>query len=216
MQTHIKNKRESKGESGAGRTKAARGGIPADPKAGTGKNRAKLRRVRVPAGCTPDGPLPFEVNHMQENYVISIRGRQKVDDEVGEIELTTVGSYVRRGSSRYIVYKEYMADQSPSTRTSILKIDGDSRLTLMRHGGDNTRLILENGKRHLCQYDTEYGNMMIGVFTSRLSSHLGDTGGSLEVIYTLDINSALSSLNELSITVKEAKNTDVQNRAAGD
>lgn len=212
MQKHIKNKKR---EIDADRTKTARGGEPAGLPSDTGRQRAKLRRIRVPSGNLPDASYPFEVNQMQENYLISIRGRQKVDDEVGEIELTTLGSYVRRGSSRYIVYKEYMADQSPSTRTSILKIDGDSRLTLMRRGGDNTRLILENGKRHLCQYDTEYGNMMIGVFTSRLSSHLGDTGGSLEVIYTLDINSALSSLNELSITVKEAKNTDVQNRTAG-
>jgi uncharacterized beta-barrel protein YwiB (DUF1934 family) len=81
----------------------------------------------------------------------------------------------------------------------------------MRKGGDNTRLILENGKRHLCQYDTGYGNMMIGIFTSRLDSELGDAGGSLQVSYTLDINSNLSSLNELSITVKEAKNSNVEN-----
>lgn len=148
---------------------------------------------------------------MRENYLISIKGRQKVDGEVGEVELTTLGSYVKRGASRYIVYKEYTSDDNSSSRTSILKIDGSSRLTLMRKGGDNTRLILENGKRHLCQYDTGYGNMMIGIFTSRLDSELGDAGGSLQVSYTLDINSNLSSLNELSITVKEAKNSNVEN-----
>ncbi len=150
---------------------------------------------------------------MEENYLISIRGRQKVDDEVGEIELTTVGSYVKRGNSRYIVYKEYTSDDHSNTRTSVLKIDGTSRVTLMRGGSDSTRLILENGKRHLCQYDTEYGNMMIGIFTNKLNSDLNDTGGSLEVSYTLDVNSAISSLNELSITVKEARNKDVKNRA---
>ncbi|MCI1955784.1 MAG: DUF1934 domain-containing protein [Oscillospiraceae bacterium] len=148
---------------------------------------------------------------MRENYLISIKGRQKVDGEVGEVELTTLGSYVKRGASRYIVYKEYASDDNSSSRTSILKIDGSFRLTLMRKGGDNTRLILENGKRHLCQYDTGYGNMMIGIFTSRLDSELGDAGGSLQVSYTLDINSNLSSLNELSITVKEAKNSNVEN-----
>lgn len=148
---------------------------------------------------------------MRENYLISIKGRQKVDGEVGEVELTTLGSYVKRGASRYIVYKEYTSDDNSSSRTSILKIDGSFRLTLMRKGGDNTRLILENGKRHLCQYDTGYGNMMIGIFTSRLDSELGDAGGSLQVSYTLDINSNLSSLNELSITVKEAKNSNVEN-----
>lgn len=152
---------------------------------------------------------------MQENYLISIRGRQKVDDEVGEIELTTLGSYVKRGSSRYIVYKEYTSEEQNRSRTSILKVDGDSRVTLMRAGADSTRLILENGKRHLCQYDTEFGNMMIGVFTSRLHSELNDGGGSLEVSYTLDINSALSSLNEIFITVKEAADSDVKNSTEG-
>lgn len=143
---------------------------------------------------------------MQENYLISIKGRQKVEDGTGEVELTTLGSYVRRGNCRYIVYKEYTSEENDKTRTSILKIDGDSKVVLMRAGGDNTRLILESGKRHLCQYDTEFGDMMIGVFTSRVRSSLDDLGGHLELSYTLDINSSLSSQNDISITVKEAKN----------
>ncbi len=148
---------------------------------------------------------------MDESYLISIKGRQNVDGEVGEVELTTLGSYVKRGKSRYILYKEYASEENTTPRTSILKIDGGSRLTLMRRGGDTTRLILESGKRHLCQYDTGYGSLMIGIFTNRFESELNDAGGSLNVSYTLDINSALSSLNELFITVKEAKNNDVKN-----
>lgn len=152
---------------------------------------------------------------MQENYLISIKGRQRMDDETGEVELTTFGSYVRRGDSRYIVYKEYTSEDKNTTRTSILKIDGANKVTLMRGGEDSTRLILERGKRHLCQYDTEFGNMMIGVFTSRVQSELDDLGGKLEVSYTLDINSSLSSQNEIFITIKEANNKDVQISAAG-
>ncbi|MCI1966238.1 MAG: DUF1934 domain-containing protein [Oscillospiraceae bacterium] len=152
---------------------------------------------------------------MQENYLISIKGRQRVDDETGEVELTTFGSYVRRGDSRYIVYKEYTSEDKSKTRTSILKVDGGDKVTLMRGGEDQTRLILERGKRHLCQYDTEFGNMMIGVFTSRVQSELNDLGGKLEVSYTLDINSSLSSQNEIFITIKEANNKDVQISAAG-
>uniref|UniRef100_UPI003989134D DUF1934 domain-containing protein n=1 Tax=Anaeromassilibacillus sp. SJQ-1 TaxID=3375419 RepID=UPI003989134D len=48
--------------------------------------------------------------------------------------------------------------------TSVLKVEGNDKVTLMR-GAGSTRLVLENGKRHLCQYDTGYGNMMIGIFT---------------------------------------------------
>lgn len=152
---------------------------------------------------------------MQENFLISIKGRQRVDDETGEVELTTFGSYVRRGDSRYIVYKEYTSEDKNQTRTSILRIDGSNKVTLMRGGEDSTRLILECGKRHLCQYDTEFGNMMIGVFTSHLQSELNDCGGSLEVSYTLDINSSLSSQNEILITIKEANGKDVKASAAG-
>ena len=146
---------------------------------------------------------------MQENYVISIVGRQKVDGETGEIEVTTLGNYVRKGANRYIVYKEYDAEQpSLAPRTSILKFEGGHKMTLIRGGGDNTRLILENGKRHLCQYDTGFGSMTVGVFTESLHSKLTDEGGSVDISYTLDVNSNLSSFNELHITVKEAGAAD--------
>lgn len=151
---------------------------------------------------------------MQENYLISIKGRQKIDDETGEIELTTLGSYVRKGNSQYIVYKEYDTENHNAPQTSVLKVDGSSKVTLMRGGADSTRLILESGKRHLCQYDTGYGRMMVGVFTNKVKSELGDLGGNLEINYTLDINSNLSSLNELFITVKEANKKDVKNSVA--
>jgi uncharacterized beta-barrel protein YwiB (DUF1934 family) len=153
---------------------------------------------------------------MQENYLISIIGRQQVDDQTGEVEVTTLGSYVKKGNSRYIVYKEYDAEDSSNTpRTSVLKVDGNSRVTLMRGGADSTRLILENGKRHVCPYETGYGCMMIGVFTSKVKSELDDLGGKLEVNYTLDINSNLSSMNEIYITVKEANSKDVKTCATG-
>lgn len=151
---------------------------------------------------------------MLENYLISIKGRQKIDNETGEVELTTLGSYVRKGNSKYIVYKEYDAENRNAPKTSVLKIDGNKKVTLMRGGADSTRLILECGKRHLCQYDTGFGNMMVGVFTSKVKSDLGDLGGKLEIYYTLDINSNLSSSNELLITVKEANQKDVKNSVA--
>jgi len=147
---------------------------------------------------------------MLENYLISIKGRQKVDDQTGEVELTTLGSYVKKGDCRYIVYKEYDTENNNVAQTSVLKVDGDSKVTLMRGGAASTRLILENGKRHLCPYDTGYGCMMIGVFTSSVKSELNDLGGNLEVNYTLDVNASLSSLNEISITVKEANKKDVK------
>lgn len=173
------------------------------------KLHAQARKIGCAANVDPISLLPIQEDRMQDNYLISIRGRQKVDGETGEVEVTTLGSYVCRGGNRYIVYKEYPSEDDPAPRTSILKVEGSSRLTLMRKGGDNTRLILESGKRHLCQYDTDFGSLTVGVFTSRFDSSLDDTGGSLNISYTLDAGDVLSSYNEVLITVKEVKNSDV-------
>ncbi|MDU7338675.1 MAG: DUF1934 domain-containing protein [Clostridium sp.] len=147
---------------------------------------------------------------MQENYWIDIIGRQKIDDDVGEIKLTTLGSYVTKGDTHFIVYKEYDADRNNESTTSVLKVDGNNTVTLMR-GSGNTRLILEKGKRHQCQYDTGFGALLVGVFTSDVDSRLHDKGGELAVDYTLDINADLSSINEIRITIKEAEHKDVEN-----
>lgn len=138
---------------------------------------------------------------MLENYLISITGHQEVDGEEGEISLTTFGSYTLKGDKKYIVYKEYQEEDAPPI-TSVLKVD-PHQVTLM-HTGDATRLILEKGKRHLCQYDTALGAFTVGVFTKTLDSSLSAGGGELNIEYTLDINSVLSSENRISVKVKEA------------
>ena len=148
---------------------------------------------------------------MQENYLISILGKQIVDGEKGEISLTTVGSYTTRGDKRYIVYHEYDEDLPHAKITSILKIEDNKKVTLIRNGGQNSRLILEKGKRHLCHYDTGVGSMMVGVFANKIVSDLNEHGGDLEVHYSLDINAGLSSLNEIFINVKEAEQSHVKN-----
>ena len=151
---------------------------------------------------------------MQENYLISIVGKQYVDGEKGEIQMTTLGSYVTKGKNRFIMYKEYDEDNPSSKITSILKIEGNQKVTLIRNGGQNSRLILEKGQRHLCHYDTGYGSMMVGVFANRIYTDLTDNGGKLEVSYSLDINSGLTSINEIFINIKEAEQEDVKNSSA--
>ena len=47
--------------------------------------------------------------------------------------------------------------------------------------------------------------MMIGVFANQIKNGLTDEGGALEVSYSLDINSDLTSFNEIFIEVKNAQ-----------
>ncbi len=139
-----------------------------------------------------------------ENYLISVTGIQEVDGEKDQIELTTVGSYLinSRGNT-YIGYKEYDEDNPSITSNNVVKVERDDKVTIIRNGGQQTRLILEKGKRHQCHYRTIMGDLMIGVFTDTIKNELHDKGGKLHVSYELDFNNEFISKNEFYIDVKE-------------
>lgn len=138
---------------------------------------------------------------LKEDYDIHIIGKhQYPEDEPGEIALSTTGTYSQRGGARFIAYKEYDEDDPKTAHTSVLKIE-PGKVTMIR-SGSSTRLILEEGRRHLCLYDTGFGSLTVGVFTSQLRDSLKKQGGSLRIKYTLDIDSNLSSQNEIHVEVK--------------
>lgn len=138
-----------------------------------------------------------------ETYDISIIGRQEYEGESDLIEVNTTGTYGKKGDVRYIKYNEYDEEQPEVAKANIIKVEKD-KVTLIRPNSV-TRLILEPGKRHLCLYDMGYGNVTLGVFTDYINSTLTDTGGRLDVRYTLDIDSNLSSVNMLTATVTRRK-----------
>lgn len=144
-----------------------------------------------------------------DNYLISVTGIQEVDGEKDKIELTTVGSYMinSRGNT-YIGYKEYDEDNPAITSNNVVKVENDNKVTIIRNGGNQTRLILEKGRRHQCHYRTMMGDLMIGVFTDTINNSLTEKGGKLHVSYELDFNNEFISKNEFYIDVKEKSVTE--------
>lgn len=151
---------------------------------------------------------------LKDDYTINIVGRQSYADEdgiePGEVTLNTTGSYTERGGVRFIAYREYDEENPKISHTAVLKVE-PGKVTMMR-SGSTTRLILEEGRRHLCLYDTGFGAFSVGVFTSRLDTTLTGKGGKLSVQYTLDIDSNLSSRNELEIEVKQLRQSAPKER----
>jgi uncharacterized beta-barrel protein YwiB (DUF1934 family) len=142
---------------------------------------------------------------LKDDFIISITGTQKYEqEEDGKVSVDTFGSYIMRNGIRFITYKEYDDENLQISRTAVVKVEGDRRVTMMK-AGTGTRLILEKGKRHSCIYNTHYGTLSLGVYTSDLTSTLDDDGGELTVNYTLDINTSMSSENTVHLTVKRAQ-----------
>ena len=141
---------------------------------------------------------------MKKDVWISIKGTQHVNGETDTVELMTDGTLAQRNGRYYISYEESSETGMEGTRT-LLKIEGEERVTLSRYGARRGQLIIEKGRRHLCNYDTGYGSMMIGIFSNEITSSLTDEGGEVYFQYSLDINSSLASENEVLINIRECK-----------
>lgn len=141
---------------------------------------------------------------MKKDVLISIRGTVIPEGSTPDvIELITEGHYYNKEDAYFISYKESETTGFGGTTTT-LKVEGDRCVTLTRRGRAAAKLVLENGRRHLCQYDTGEGQLLLGVSACRIFSKLDEGGGELTFNYSLDINSSLVSKNEVYITVKEA------------
>ena len=138
---------------------------------------------------------------MKKEAVITILGTQFVDGDKDTVELTTIGSFYRKNDVYYLTYQETETTGFAGQRTT-LKLEGDQRVTMIRFGGGESSLNIEKGVRHQCQYDTGYGPLLIGVNGEEIESALTDEGGTYRFKYSLDINTALVSTNEIRLTVK--------------
>lgn len=151
---------------------------------------------------------------MKKDVLISIKGTVLSEDsEPDVIELVTSGHYYSKEGNYYISYQESEATGLEGVTTTV-KVTGQDCVTLIRTGAAKSRLVLERGRRHLCHYDTGFGELMVGVSGTRIHSKLNDLGGELAFYYTLDVNSSLISKNEVLISVKdqykEAAKKDVE------
>ena len=139
---------------------------------------------------------------MDNNYLISIVGTQEVDGERDTVEVMTQGDLITKNGTTYISYREYNNDDPNIYSHNLIKIESDEKVTIIRKGETESRLILEKGKRHQCFYKTVAGSLLIGIFTDRVNIDLSEKGGSLALSYSIDFNIDLVSNNEFKITLK--------------
>lgn len=139
---------------------------------------------------------------MKDNYIITVVGRQTVDGETEKIEVITEGELREDDGKITITYPEYPEDD-PAKKTDTAVILDRGILSIERTGEMSSHLILEQGVRHECLYQTQIGQMFIGIFTDSIRADINEHGGEINAAYQLDFNRSVVSYNELYISVKE-------------
>ena len=134
--------------------------------------------------------------------LITIIGHQKFDDDKDQVEMKTVGT-VEYDDDNYIIrYNEELENSTAPLRAKLNIAKYESKVEMIKSGAYSSCLIIEKSKRHLCNYGTEYGDMLMGIFGREVENDFNENEGTFKFSYDIDINGAISSQNDVIIKFK--------------
>ena len=133
------------------------------------------------------------------NVQITITGTQTLDGASETTRLSATGRMERDGDAWVPTYAESAESGMDGVTTQIRA--GRDRAEIRRSGALNSRLLLEEGGRHLCRYDTGYGFLQLGVHTHRVENRLEEGSGQLRLHYTLELEGGAAARQELLLEV---------------
>ena len=138
----------------------------------------------------------------QNNVLITIQGQQSgLDDEPQMIRLTTEGQLYCKGDSWHVAYDESEATGLSGTHT-IVRVDPDGTVTMQRSGTHDMEMIFVQGGRHITNMQTPYGNLAIGIHTSKVKSTLCASGGIIQLGYSIDFNQQETATQKLDLEIR--------------
>jgi len=140
---------------------------------------------------------------MKKEVLITVKGSQRHEwGDEDTIELTTLGYLYKKTDCYYLVYQESEISGMEGTTTTI-KVE-PSRVTLNRMGKNEQKSVFETGVFHECMYITPFGMMSLAVHPSEVFVDLTEVGGTIKLLYELNLERQKVSDNFLSIEVREA------------
>ena len=127
--------------------------------------------------------------------MLSIRGKQAYQDQEPDIiELVTEGTMEYRDDGWDICYEESELTGLAGLTTTF-RVDR-GKIILRRSAQLSSEMVFQQGVSHTSLYQMEFGAFMITVCASRIFAQLGAQGGSIDLIYNIDIeNSATGTVD---------------------
>ena len=138
---------------------------------------------------------------MRKEVVLSIRGKQKyMDQEPEEIELVTDGILERTDDGWDLFYEESdLTGMAGVTTTFHVEED---EITLSRAGQLSSQMVFKEGVFHDSLYQMSFGALMITVCASKVRSQLGPDGGTVDLVYAIEVEQNAAGVIEYHLDVK--------------
>lgn len=140
---------------------------------------------------------------MTKDVLIMVNGLRLEGNETDDIELVTPGTYYSKRGKDYILYDEYFQEIGEVTQCNII-ID-NNKVDIIKHGSANVHMIFEKLKKHSSYYQTSFGSILVGFYTTDLKVKKEEDEIKIAIKYNLDINYNHISENDILIKVQAKK-----------
>ena len=132
--------------------------------------------------------------------VLSVRGVQRYEDQEPEIiELTTEGTMERQKEVWVLSYEE--SDLTGLAGVTTAFRVGPRGVVLKRTGKLQNQMIFMEGRRHESLYQIDIGALMIAVRATSVKSDLTEQGGTVDIVYNIEIEDTAMGSMEYHLTV---------------
>lgn len=142
---------------------------------------------------------------MRETFLINIRGLQfyTEPDNDTDIVLTSEAGFEFQDGVFFVDYEETEITGYAGTKT-VIEI-GSDYVSLRRTGTLNTDMLFMKDRKTSSSYNTPYGELLIGIMTSKLEIDVDENGGKVSVEYYVDINNQSTSKNIFDLEIRRKK-----------
>ena len=143
---------------------------------------------------------------MTKDVLISISGIQMAANEVEShdeepIEILSAGNYYFKGGTHYMFFEE-VAEGIPGVTKTQIRLNETSSIEVTKKGVSNMHMIFEKNKHHRCFYETPYGQLNLGIFTTEIAIEETEDNINIRADYALDVNHEPISECTIRINVK--------------
>ena len=122
-------------------------------------------------------------------------------DDEDSLEFTTDGYYFFDDGVGCLSYQESDVTGLEGTRTSVIVMP--DQVVVDREGTVTSRMVFKEGLKSAFQYATPFGSATMGINTRRIAQNMGESGGSVEIDYVVDMEHVVASRNRFEIKVRE-------------
>lgn len=136
---------------------------------------------------------------MTKDILISITGMQTLD--TGEaVEVINTGTYYKKNDTHYVLFEEVYEGFYETTKNRIKFRPGFLQVT--KKGVMNTNMEYDIKNQTYCMYATPYGEIMLGIRTTKLELEEGKDEIVLHAHYALDAQNQFLANCQIKIVIK--------------